>query len=447
MMEKRRSSLQERLEALYQRASLGVNLGVGPTRAALAKLGDPHAAIPCVHVTGSNGKGSACAMIESIARAAGLRTGLYTSPHLCRLAEVIRLDGESIADTAFEQSLSPVLGASSGLTFFEALTVTAFHAFREARVDLAVIEVGLGGARDATNVLDAPLVTAITSVALEHTAVLGGSIELIAREKAGIFKPRAPIITGPLVPVAAEVVAQAARERGAGPIWRVRRGAEVDRDAIQVHVRGDQVEFRAPSSHGAISVTARLGLDGPHQVDNAAVASGVAWRLADRWPAVGAAIEEGLSTVRWPGRLERINAGGISVLFDCAHNPHGIEALVRALPGVGCAAERTILVFGALQDKPWRDMLAVLVPFARRRIYATPLARAAASVEELSRFAPGEPIGHPGRAIERALSLARPGDTVLITGSIYLVGEGRALLLGAGNDPAPAIDLSPRNAS
>src|SRR5262249_1335490 len=201
------------LARLAERARRGMELGLDPTRRALAELGNPHLGLPVVHVAGTNGKGSVCAMIESIARAAGLRTGLASSPHLCRLAEVIRLDGEPIADEAFEQSLERALGASSALTFFEALTVTALHALPEAQVDRAISEVGLGGARDATNVLDAPLVTAITAVALEHTAVLGGSIDLIAREKAGIIKPGAPIVTGPLVPVAAEVMREMAQER------------------------------------------------------------------------------------------------------------------------------------------------------------------------------------------------------------------------------------------
>ena len=225
------SRLAELLLTLQGRARRGMELGLGPTRAALADLGDPHAGLAAVHVAGSNGKGSTSAMVESIARAAGLSTGLYTSPHLCRFDERIRIDGEPIGPAALERALGRVLEQTrTELTFFESLTVAAFDAFREARVDLAILEVGLGGRLDATNVIAAPLCTAVTSIALEHTAVLGGTIDAIAREKAGISKPGSPVVLGPLPPEANRAIREIAAAVGAGPIWQVTGDAPGNED-------------------------------------------------------------------------------------------------------------------------------------------------------------------------------------------------------------------------
>ena len=433
------SRLAELLLTLQGRARRGMELGLGPTRAALADLGDPHAGLAAVHVAGSNGKGSTSAMVESIARAAGLSTGLYTSPHLCRFDERIRIDGEPIGPAALERALGRVLEQTrTELTFFESLTVAAFDAFREARVDLAILEVGLGGRLDATNVIAAPLCTAVTSIALEHTAVLGGTIDAIAREKAGISKPGSPVVLGPLPPEANRAIREIAAAVGAGPIWQVTGdapgnedgGASMDR--LAVNARGDEVEIRAPDGRSA---RARVGLAGPHQARNAGVAAGIAWRLAARWPAVAEAIPSGLAAVRWPGRLERVERDGVLVLLDCAHNPEGAAALAQALPSLGAAPERTTLVFGALADKSWREMLELALPLAARRVYTLPAGRAPAPLEALAAIAPGEGEPDPRAAIARALAAARAGDLVVVTGSSYLVGEIRGALLGIACDP------------
>src|SRR5580692_1218800 len=231
--------LVDALHALQARAPRGMVLGLDRVRVALAAVGDPHLDLCAVHVAGSNGKGSTSAMVESIAREAGLRAGLYTSPHLCRFAERIRVDGLPIEDGPFER-------CPAALTFFESLTVAAFLAFREARLDVAVIEVGLGGRLDATNVLEAPLATAITSISLEHTAVLGDTLDAIAREKAGILKPGAPVVLGVLPEEADRAIVEVAARVGTGPIERPR------------------VPPCPP------------GLAGPHQARNAAVAAALA---------------------------------------------------------------------------------------------------------------------------------------------------------------------------
>jgi dihydrofolate synthase / folylpolyglutamate synthase len=429
--------LLEKIDALVARAPRGMLLGLDRVEAALAALGDPHLGVAAVHVAGSNGKGSTAAMVESIARAAGLRTGLYTSPHLCRFAERIRLDGEPIGDAAFERCLAAVLErCQPDLTFFESLTVAAFVAFHEARVDLAVLEVGLGGRLDATNVIRDPIATAVTSISLEHTAILGDTLGAIAGEKAGILKAGAPVVLGPLPAEADAAVAAVAARVGAGPILRVRPWASVpEAGFVDVERDGHVVRLRP---FGGETQTFPLGLEGPHQGANAAVAWGLARHVAARFSghAWDAAIEEGLAATRWPGRLERLDQGGVTVLLDAAHNPEGVGALCRALPR---APERTALVFGALADKRWVEMLRDLAPLAGRRYYTEPKGRAPAPLAEMAAVAEGALVPAPREAVARAIAESAPGDTVLVTGSIYLVGEVRAALLGIEADPVIAL--------
>ncbi|WP_437567390.1 bifunctional folylpolyglutamate synthase/dihydrofolate synthase [Sorangium sp. So ce542] len=445
------------LEALGQRAPRGMVLGLDRVREALAALGDPHAGVAAVHVAGTNGKGSVCAMVESVARAAGLRAGLYTSPHLSRFAERIRVDGAPIGDAALERALSAALErVPAPLTFFEALTVAAFVAFRDAGVDLAIVEVGLGGRLDATNVLAAPLCTAITSIAFDHVALLGPTLADIAREKAGILKPGTPVVLGPLDPEADAAIEAAALAISAGPrlrVARAERGGSADEIAgerageIAVGRAGEIAVGRAgPSARatrvagpGRPALEVELGLRGAHQAENAGVACGIAWQLAGRWPEVERALPAGLAAARWPGRLERIDAGAAEVLLDCAHNPHGAEALAAWLDEEGPGAARTTLVFGAMADKGWGEMLQTLAPRARRRLYATPQGRAAAPLDALRAIAPGEPIGDPRAAVARAIEVAGPGGLVVVTGSIYLVGEVRSALLGIASDPVVTL--------
>jgi dihydrofolate synthase/folylpolyglutamate synthase len=431
-------------------------LGLDRIRGALADFGDPQAALSVVHVAGSNGKGSVCAMLEAIARAAGLRTGLYTSPHLSRFAERIRLNGEAIEDGAFGRALDQALGARGGeLTFFEVLTVAALLAFREAGVDIAVLEVGLGGRLDATNVVDSPIATAVTSIALEHTEVLGLTIGLIAREKAGILKRGVPVVTGPLDAEAMHEVMEVAGAVGAGAIWRVDQAHQSSENNFNTikhsRIEGPPVSsvkvsqladgralIEAPPAHGG-RITARLGLRGAHQAENAGVAAAIAWQIAGRWPQIDGVLGSGLEAARWPGRFERIERAGIHIVLDCAHNPHGALALAATLREENISRERTSLVFGALADKAWEPMLRVLAPLAASRYYATPRGRAPAGLDELAAIAPGAEIGDPRAALDAAMAGSRRGDTIVVTGSLYLVGEVRTALLGIESDPVIAL--------
>lgn len=424
------TSLLDKLSALQARAPRGMVLGLDRVEHALAALGDPHRDLRAIHIAGSNGKGSTSAMVESVARAAGLRTGLYTSPHLCRFAERIRIDGAPIGDDAFERALGAVLDrCRADLTFFESLTVAAFQAFREARVDVAVLEVGLGGRLDATNVIARPIATAITSISLEHTAILGDTLEAIAQEKAGIFKPGAPVVLGPLPREAERAAIEAAMRVGAYPIDRVGSQIRVSFDGAVTTIDGPGEDDR---------VVATLRLAGAHQAENAGVAVGLVHHLAARFPdrPLREATQAGLESAEWPGRLERIERDGVTVILDAAHNPEGMAQLARTPLG---DPARVALVFGALADKRWPDMLRVIAKLATRRYYTEPKGRAPAPLADLDRVAPGVPVAAPRAAVRRALAESAPGDTVLVTGSIYLVGEVRAELLGIEADPVIAL--------
>jgi dihydrofolate synthase/folylpolyglutamate synthase len=438
------SPLVAKLHALQARAPRGMMLGLDRVEHALAALGSPHLGLRAIHIAGSNGKGSTSAMIEAIARAAGLRTGLTTSPHLSRFAERIRLDGEPIDDARFARALTAVLDhCRPDLTFFESLTVAAFHAFREAQVELAILEVGLGGRLDATNVIPAPLATAVTSISLEHTAILGDTIDLIAREKAGILKPGAPVVLGPLAPEADRAIAEVAARVGAGPIYRVQRDGAWSPGVICARWDAGVVDLHGPDDADRIHAT--LALRGRHQADNAAVALGLAHCLAQHHLLLdlrGAALT-GLTTARWPGRYERLALDGpqITVILDGAHNPDGARALAELVAAENPSGDpaRRALVFGALADKRWPEMLAPLAPLCARRYYTEPKGRAPAALAELHALAAGDAVADPRVAIDRAVAESRPGDTVLVTGSIYLVGEIRAYLLGIDADPVIAL--------
>jgi dihydrofolate synthase/folylpolyglutamate synthase len=396
--------LSEALQRLYARIPLGMRMGLEPMREACARTGRPEEAFPVVHVAGTNGKGSVCAMVEAISRAQGKTTGLYTSPHLCRFAERIRIDGEPVSDDALASLLERALDAGPDLSFFETATLAALLAFREARVDLAVLEVGLGGRLDATNVVPLPRAAAITRIALDHTDRLGTTLVEIAREKAGIAKMGLDILLGPMPDDVRGAIDAVARQHGA-TITDVR----------------DQ------------ALPAHLGLAGEHQKTNARIASVLASRLG----ASTGAIEEGLVDVRWPGRLERIG----DVLLDAAHNPDGAVALAGHVRSLGVPPGRLTLVFGALADKDWGPMLDTLAPLAEERVYVAPHGASRGAVDPAAMAA-----RHPGRVsptLEDAVR-ARAGrdpshHLTVLCGSMVLVGEARALLLGLPRDPPVAL--------
>jgi dihydrofolate synthase/folylpolyglutamate synthase len=431
-MRPRSTSLTALKEQLLARTGRGATFGLERMQAAMRALGHPERELAAVHVAGTNGKGSVCAMVEAIGRAAGERTGLFTSPHLCLIEERIRLDGELIDAERFGDALSRVLPLEPALTFFELMTAAAIVAMRDAQVTLPVFEVGLGGRLDATNVLSAPRCTAITSIAHDHTQLLGDSLAAIAREKAGIVKSGVPLVLGPLDAEARDAALSIANERAAQPVWMVGAADQADLAPIVLHPPApDGFAVTTPRGHVA---GLQLSLDGDHQRDNAAVACGIAH-------AVGLpddAIRAGLAAARWPGRLERVDGAGVTVLLDCAHNDHAARALLRAIETLD--PERTRLVFGAMGDKSWSSMLALIGPRAHARYYAEPLlslaGRAPVSPVELNAQLGGAICSSPADAIERALADATPDETILVAGSIFLAGAVKARLCGGPHDVA-----------
>lgn len=387
----------------------GMRLGLDRVRAASERLGNPAQAYPAVHVAGTNGKGSVCHVAARILRAHGLRVGLTTSPHLHRLTERVLVDGDEVGGPELADVASSVRGRLGGweafdLTFFEVVTLLAFEVFRRRRVDVAVVEVGMGGRLDATR-LCRPAVCAITTIGLDHTEHLGPTIPLIAAEKAGIIVPGAPVVLGHLVPEAREVIVRRAREVGAEvvdpPPW--------DGDAP---------------------------LPGEHQRANAAVAASAA-AIALR----AAGIEPDRALLRpapfvVPGRLELLR-GDPPVLFDVAHNPQGAASLAAHLErSVGPAR----LVLGTMGTKDHAGILAALRPAARHLHACAPRMPGAVAPGRLAESWPGPSTVHEGpvEAFDAAVAAARTaGETVVVTGSHYVVCEARAAALGIADVDGP----------
>jgi dihydrofolate synthase/folylpolyglutamate synthase len=407
---------------LFIRGNFGVKLGLERMREACALLGDPQRSAPVLHVAGTNGKGSTCAFVDAALRARKLRTGLYTSPHLNHFCERIRIAGEPIAERHACALLEEVRGRvpwaleDPGLTFFEIVTLMAFLAFRD--VDAMVVEVGLGGRLDATNVVE-PKACAVSALGLEHTRYLGPTLRHIAGEKAGIFKRGAPAVSAGQPRPAAQALQQRADELGI-PLWRPGRDYRFEsRDDRPFCYSGPRWTVRAEPA-----------LVGHYQRANAALACALleASGLCDAEHAA-----EGLRSVRWPARLERFG----NVIVDGAHNPHAVRALAHALPAV-LQGRAMNLVFGALQDKDARAMLEALAPLCASVHYCAPQSPRAMPPETLARLRAG--AVHP--TVAAALSAARqhPGFTVCC-GSLYLAGEARALLLGERHSTMPAERL------
>jgi dihydrofolate synthase/folylpolyglutamate synthase len=380
-------------------------------RAACERFDHPERSFEAVHVGGTNGKGSVCAFVASMARAAGKRVGLYTSPHLIRLAERVQLDGGPLPDAEFGPLLESVLDLCPELTFFETLTLAALLAFREARVDLAVLEVGLGGRLDATNVIPPPRVAVITRVAFDHVAELGNTLESIAREKSAIIKPGSAVVLGKLHPDARAVMLSRIEEVGARLV--ALGSPEPIAGAPLAYPRAAMV-----GSNLAVAVTVGRELG----ISPEAMASGI-------------------EATNWPGRNELLHRNGQELtLLDCAHNPDGAVALSHlvdpAVLGEIESRREVALVFGALETKNWRAMLQRLEHVAAHRVYVRTPAGQAAEPALMARALPGEVADSIPEALARARSLVGPRGVVVVTGSIYLVGAARAALLGLTPDPA-----------
>jgi dihydrofolate synthase/folylpolyglutamate synthase len=419
------------LQALYALAPSGMVLGLDPVRAALAHFHHPQRGPRIIHIAGTNGKGSTSAFVARALRAHGRRVGWYTSPHLHRFAERIRVDDHPISEDVLARHLHAVLrarevGEIPPLTLFEAATIAAWTVFREQSVDDVVLEVGLGGRLDATNVCD-PAACAIVSIGLDHTALLGDTHAKIAAEKAGILKHGVPFVLGPsLGPEASgedrfarESILAVARLAGAHPL----EAPACERVAIDARGRST-LRFSGPEVFSAT-----LALAGEHQADNARVAVGLLRAL----DVSSSAIAEGLATARWPARCERVE----NTLLDAAHNPPGILALRAVLSHDPAPPDRRALVFGASSDKDWRSALDALAPWCPPSAWflcAANLPRAL-SPEVLATHQGGTPCPSVADALARARARVGPDGTALVCGSIFVAAAARALLLGEREDP------------
>ncbi|WP_233256532.1 folylpolyglutamate synthase/dihydrofolate synthase family protein [Opitutus sp. ER46] len=408
------------VDRLFALKAHGPHFGVDRMRVLAEALGHPERSVPCVHIAGTNGKGSVAAMLEAMLRAAGWRTGLYTSPHLVHLGERVQVDRRALTEEqilTYAAELDPVAARIAAAdptlrpSFFELMTAMAFLEFQRRRCDIAVIEVGLGGRLDATNVVT-PELAVITSIGLDHCELLGNSLAQIAAEKAGIIKPAVPVVIGRMPRDAEKVIRALAAQLGA-PIQSVAERFRLGLEGV-------------PSTR----------LEGEYQRWNAATATLAAQQLDPRWRMEPAAIRQGLERVEWAGRWERRRVGGRTVILDASHNSEGALALEANLSQlVAETHRRPVIVTGVLGLDRARPLLDVISRYARAVHLVVPHEPRACGYEELEK---AMPRGFPGRVVRDTVEQVFPAadrcavgetdDIVVVTGSIYLLGEVMARL-------------------
>ncbi len=441
----------ETLAYLFGLQRFGIKLGLDHITALLKKLGNPHTSFPSIHIAGSNGKGSTAAFLHSILQQAGYRVGLYTSPHLVDFSERIQINGARIGQDRVVELTRRIRGVDermihdgergapvdslplprdgdatrATITFFEFTTAMAFLYFGEEKVDIAIIEVGMGGRLDATNVLD-PLSSLITSIAIEHREYLGNTLRKIAQEKGGIIKAGRPLFTTAHQPQVLAVLKEKCRELRS-PCYvfgKDFRGRKQGTSAMAFQGRRNRWS------------DLRLGLAGSHQIHNASLAlAGIESLIEGGWAIQEDHVRRGLISARWPGRLELLGRNP-RVLLDGAHNSGAARVLQKALQD-GFPRRKLLLVMGIMADKDIGPMMGYLLPLADRVILTRPRLDRAASLATLRLGAapyqkPIVEIEEVGAAVEYALSHAGDEDLILITGSLFTVGEARSHLAGMG---------------
>jgi dihydrofolate synthase/folylpolyglutamate synthase len=407
----RLSAYRDALDFLFVRTTGQWRLGLERTQALLAELGDPQQSLRIIHVAGTNGKGSVCATLDAVLRQRGLRVARYTSPHLVDFRERFLIDGAPVSEAAVVQFIdqwTPTV-ERLGATFFEATTAMAFSLFAEAKPDVAIVEVGLGGRLDSTNVVD-PVAAVVTSIGIDHTEYLGDTREAIAGEKAGIFKPGRPAIIGDRDPTIRALLAEHAQRAGATPIVAAGEAQEVTVSAQGTAFELDGQQYLTP-------------LVGRHQADNTAVALAALQSLPDDLRVTPAQAAPLLAAVRLPGRFQRHGR----YLFDVAHNRDGAAVCAAGLRAV--APDRPVVaVLSVLGDKDWRGIMAELAPVVDRFILTTaPTSPASRSWDPAAVLRVATDKGWPAaleRDFDHALArAASEGATVLITGSFHTVGD------------------------
>jgi dihydrofolate synthase/folylpolyglutamate synthase len=416
--------------------TLTIKLGLHNTETLLAALGDPQKNFPAVQIAGTNGKGSTAVMLDSICRGAGIRTGLFTSPHLISITERIKIDGTQISENEFARHTSAVKERATELvargalqtlpTFFEHLTAIALPAFSGARVELAILETGLGGRLDSTTAAKADVV-AITPIAMDHEEYLGSTISDIAAEKAAIIRAGVRAVIAPQLPEALDVIYRRCEEVGVRPVVI---GSQAQSRICNVS-RDGQCEVTITTANDTYDAV-RLGLRGRHQVDNALVAVALAEILRERGFNISTqTIVSGLQTATHRGRLELWN-GSPPILFDGAHNPASAQALRNYLDEF---VQRPLtMIFGAMKDKRLSKMAAPLFPRADQLILTEMDNLRAAKLEDLIDAVPAsldkklKTVSNVNEALTTAQQITPPDGLICITGSLYLIGEAQSLL-------------------
>ncbi len=415
-------------------------------RVLLAALDNPERHFPSVLIAGTNGKGSTAATLTSILQASGLRTGLYTSPHLVRINERIQIDGQQIGDDDFAlvhdmvDRIAERLVSEGELpwhpSFFEMLTAIAFEHFARRKLDMAVLEVGMGGRLDATNVVE-PRVSVITDISLDHQKFLGNTVAEIAAEKAGIIRPGGVVVTLPQQPQANDVIGSTILERGARAVNAVPYVPPVSPASAPYMATGSGKSpvSRYPLQVMGEQILVETPLIGRHQLRNVALAIAAAEELGRQgFPVTAASIELGIRETHWPGRFQVMPASGGApeYIFDVAHNPAGAWALRSTLSA--CYPERPLIfIFGAMRDKAIGEMAEILFPVAERVIATRADNPRSAAPDEIREAASRtatqiEEAADVAAALKVARTPARPDAVVVITGSIYIVGEAMRLL-------------------
>ncbi|HYS72321.1 MAG TPA: folylpolyglutamate synthase/dihydrofolate synthase family protein [Thermoplasmata archaeon] len=422
--------IESLLNELYALERFGIKLGLDVVRELLRRIGNPQDEFATIHVTGTNGKGSTCAFLASIFRAAGHRVGLYTSPHLVKFNERIRVDGAMIADGDVARLYGEIKPQAAAMaandetnqpTFFEITTAMAFRYFAERRVDLAVVEVGMGGRLDATNVI-APEACVITRIGLEHTEHLGRTVERIAREKSGIIKAGVPVVT--VEQPALSVIAAKAEELHC-PLTVV--GRDVRYTRLGFDVEGQDLRLE-----NELTVEARIPLLGAFQPENAALAFAAALAVKARWKLTKASIAKGLSAAEWPGRLQVVRRHP-TVIVDGAHNAPAAAALADSLQEL-FPGRKVTFVLGILNDKDLRGIAEALGPLASRVIAARPKTPRAFEPEDVKRafqaYASVDLAPGVKDAVRGTVDAAAKDDVIVVAGSIYTAGEALEFLGG-----------------
>jgi len=417
-MKNSKTTYQDAVNYLYGLQKYGIKFGLSKTTNLLEAFGNPHKGQQYIHIAGTNGKGSVAAFIASILKETGLKVGLYSSPHLVRFTERFKINGKEISQNKAKELIEELRTAFSPEeppTFFEATTAMALVYFARENTDLSIMEVGMGGRLDATNVIT-PLISGITNISMEHQDFLGNRLLDIAKEKGGIIKKGVDVLTAATQPSVIRALEAIARDRGS-PLWRVGKEIGYRNTASGFHYTGLGLRMRG----------LRLGLTGMLQARNAALALGIIERLVEKGIAVSEEdIRKGLQNTTWPGRMQVVETNP-TILLDGAHNPAALRALARSIR-TGFRYRKLVLVIGVMEDKAIGTMMRAIVPLADYLICTRPVYSRAANPEIL--MAKAVPFGKPGEiapfltdALTRAKEIADPRDLIVVCGSLFTVGE------------------------